>query len=88
MDGKKLVKMANEIAAFFAAEPERKQALEGIASHLKRFWEPRLRKEIFAMLDQGGQGMSEFVVAALREHRAKLEPAGKQAKTAPESPRQ
>ena len=75
MDGRKLVKMANEIAAFFAAEPERKVALEGIAGHLKRFWEPRMRKEIFAVLDQGGQGMSEHVVAALVEHRGKLEPA-------------
>ena len=77
MDGKKLVKMANEIAAFFAAEPERKVALEGIAGHLKRFWEPRMRKEIFAVLDQGAQGMSEHVVAALKEHRARLEPAAK-----------
>jgi formate dehydrogenase subunit delta len=77
MDGKKLVKMANEIASFFAAEPERKTALEGIAGHLKRFWEPRMRREIFAMLDQGVSGMSEFVVAALKEHRAKLEPAAK-----------
>ena len=77
MDGRKLVKMANEIAAFFAAEPERKVALEGIASHLKRFWEPRMRREIFAVLDQGGQGMSEHVVAALKAHRAKLEPAAK-----------
>jgi len=36
-----------------------------------------MRREIFAMLDQGVSGMSEFVVAALKEHRAKLEPAGK-----------
>jgi formate dehydrogenase subunit delta len=77
MDGKKLVKMANEIAAFFAAEPERKVALEGIAGHLKRFWEPRMRREILAVLDQGGQGMSEHVIAALKEHRGKLEPAAK-----------
>jgi formate dehydrogenase subunit delta len=45
------------------------------AAHLKRFWEPRMRKEIFAVLDQGGQGMSEHVVAALVEHRGRLEPA-------------
>jgi len=75
MDGKKLVKMANEIGAFFAAEPNRKVALEGIAGHLKRFWEPRMRREIFAVLDRGqDHGMSEPVAAALTEHRRTLEP--------------
>lgn len=78
MDGKRLVKMANEIAVFFAAEPERKVALEGIASHIKRFWEPRMRREIFAVLDRGqDHGMSEYVVGALQEHRRVLEPAAR-----------
>ena len=78
MDTKKLVKMANDIAAFFAAEPERKAAVDGIAGHLKRFWEPRMRKEILAALDRGEvQGMSDLVVAALKGHRQTLEPAGR-----------
>ena len=75
MDQKKLVKMANEIAAFFAAEPERKVALEGIATHLKKFWEPRMRRAIFEALDAGGAGMSEHVREALTAHRQKLTPA-------------
>ena len=74
MDGRKLVKMANEIAAFFAAEPERRVALEGIAGHIKRFWEPRMRTAIFAVLDAGGDGMSEHVKEALAAHRRVLEP--------------
>ncbi len=74
MDGKKLVKMANEIAAFFAAEPERTVALEGIAGHLRRFWEPRMRTAIFAALDTGGDGMSPHVKDALTAHRQTLEP--------------
>ncbi|MBL9077567.1 MAG: formate dehydrogenase subunit delta [Planctomycetes bacterium] len=77
MDGRKLVRMANDIAAFFAAEPERKVALDGIASHLRRFWEPRMRREILALLDQGGEGMSEHVRDALRAHRRALEPAAR-----------
>ena len=78
MDQKKLVKMANEIASFFAAEPERKVALEGIAGHLKRFWEPRMRREFLTLFDRdGGQGMHELVVEALRSHRQKLEPAAR-----------
>ena len=78
MDTKKLVKMANDIAAFFAAEPERKAAVDGVAGHLKRFWEPRMRKEILAALDRGEtQAMNELVVEALRGHRNMLEPAGR-----------
>jgi formate dehydrogenase subunit delta len=78
MDARKLVTMANQIAAFFAAEPDRKVAVEGTANHLKRFWEPRMRREILAQLDRGGEhGMSDLVVEALRTFRGSLEPAAK-----------
>jgi formate dehydrogenase subunit delta len=76
MDRRKLVKMANEIAAFFAAEPDRAVAVEGVANHLKRFWEPRMREQILAALDAGeAAGMHALVVEALRGHRQKLQPA-------------
>lgn len=76
MDGNKLVKMANQIAAAFGADPDRKMAVESTAGHLKRFWEPRMRREIFAVLDRGGDhGMSPIVVDALQQHRQALEPA-------------
>jgi formate dehydrogenase subunit delta len=75
MDGKKLVKMANDIAAFFAVEPTHQAAVDGVAGHLKRFWEPRMRRELLAQLDAGGDhGMHDLVVEALRTQRAKLEP--------------
>jgi formate dehydrogenase subunit delta len=76
MDGTKLVHMANQIAAFFAAEPDRNVAIEGVATHLKRFWEPRMRREILAMVDSGQvKGMHELVLAALQGHRQNLQPA-------------
>ncbi len=46
-----LVKMANEIGRFFEAYPDRTEARDAIASHLKRFWDPRMRREIRAHLD-------------------------------------
>ena len=67
MDGKKLVKMANEIAAFFAAEPERRVALQGIATHLKKFWEPRMREEIRRHVSRGGEGMSSIAIQAVKK---------------------
>ncbi len=76
MDALKLVKMANEIAAFFESEPDHAVAVDGVAQHIKRFWEPRMRRGIFAWLDQqGGAGLSPLALEALRTKRALLAPA-------------
>jgi formate dehydrogenase subunit delta len=75
LKAQKLVKMVNEIAAFFEAEPDRNAALEGVAGHLKRFWDPRMRREIVRYVDeQGGEGLKETALAAIRAHRDKLVP--------------
>lgn len=75
MDQRKLVKMANEIAMFFEAEPERAAALEGIASHLRRFWEPRMRRALLAHAASGGEGLRDSVREALKVHGERLAPA-------------
>jgi formate dehydrogenase subunit delta len=73
MDAHKLVKMANEIASFFEGEPERAVVLEGIAGHLKRFWDPRMRREILRWMDERqGEGLKDSVRAAIDAHRDKL----------------
>ena len=67
--------MANRIADFFQADPDRQAALEGIAGHLKRFWDPRMRREILRLLDaHQTQDLSPLVIDALRAHRQLLEP--------------
>lgn len=40
--------MANDIANFFHAEPDRNLAIDSISGHLRKFWEPRMRKQIIA----------------------------------------
>jgi len=76
VDAHKLVKMVNEIASFFEAEPDRNAALEAVAGHLKRFWDPRMRREIVRFVDeQGGEGLKETALLAIRTHRDKLVPA-------------
>jgi formate dehydrogenase subunit delta len=73
MDAHKLVKMANEIASFFEAEPDRAVMLEGVAGHLKRFWDPRMRREILQWVDEHqGEGLKDSVRAAIAAHRDKL----------------
>ena len=75
MDAHKLVKMVNEITAFFESDPDRNAVLEGVAGHLKRFWDPRMRREIVQYVDeQGGEGLTETALLAIRTHRAKLLP--------------
>ena len=69
-----LVQMANRIGEFFQAMPERSEAMAGIATDLKRFWEPRMRHELAAHVDQqGGQGLMPLVLDALTLHRAVLD---------------
>ncbi|MCA8953986.1 MAG: formate dehydrogenase subunit delta [Planctomycetes bacterium] len=76
MDGKKLVRMANDIAAFFRAEPVRADAIAGVVGHLRKFWDPRMRRELLALHDAGGEGMDELVKEALQSHRDGFVPAG------------
>ncbi len=76
MDLDNLIVMANKIGQFFAALPDRDEALAGIAEHVKKFWEPRMRAEILAALGtESGAQLSEIVTAALTAHRAMLQPA-------------
>jgi formate dehydrogenase subunit delta len=77
MDPANLVQMANRIGDFFAALPDPEQAREGVATHLCRYWAPRMRRQILAQLDRGEvEGMSRLVREALVHHREKLEPTG------------
>ena len=74
MDIDKLVQMANRIGEFFQAMPDRAEAMAGIATHLKRFWEPRMRHQLAAHVDQrGGAGLMPLVHEALTLHRAVLD---------------
>lgn len=68
MSHEKLVMMANQIGIFFVSQ-KHGDAVAATADHLRKFWEPRMRKAIVAHLDAGGTGLSPVVrdaVAALR----------------------
>ena len=65
----KLVYMANQIGAFFRSQGG-EAAVKGTAEHIKKFWDPRMRKAIFAHLDGGGTGLDPNVrdaVEALKQ---------------------
>jgi formate dehydrogenase subunit delta len=64
----KLVYMANQIGKFFDSQGD-KAAVEGVASHIKKFWDPRMRNAILAHLDAGGAGLDPNVKAAIEKLR-------------------
>lgn len=66
MDVQRLVAMANDIAAFFAAEPDPAAAAEQVASHLKKFWEPRMREQIRRHAQAGGAGLSALALQGVK----------------------
>ncbi len=42
------------------------EAVEGIADHIRQFWDPRMRSALFAHLDGGGGGLDPLVLEAVR----------------------
>ena len=72
----KLVRMANQIGEFFAAEPDAQAAQLGIAEHLRKFWAPSMRRELLDALDQPGaaDALAPLVRSALLQHRDALTP--------------
>jgi len=68
MDIDNLVHMANRIAEFFEAMPDQAEARDGVAQHLQRYWEPRMRRELVAHVQTNqGAGLRPLVLAAVRE---------------------
>ncbi|MBV8773343.1 MAG: formate dehydrogenase subunit delta [Deltaproteobacteria bacterium] len=55
MDIHHLVKMANDIGTFYETLPDRTEAVSSIATHLKNFWEPRMRREIIDHAQRGSE---------------------------------
>jgi formate dehydrogenase subunit delta len=64
MSPDRLIYMANQIGKFFASQG-RDKAVPGIAEHIRKFWDPRMRSEILAHLDAGGAGLAPDVRDAL-----------------------
>ena len=57
MNIERLVTMVNDIGHYFAADSDHVAGAAAIADHLKRFWEPGMRKQIVAHLAAGGEGL-------------------------------
>ncbi|MBS7662414.1 formate dehydrogenase subunit delta [Pseudomonas lalucatii] len=80
MNATQLIKMANQIGAFFASQPNPAQARADFAVHLKKQWDPQMRVALYAHIDAtAGEGLSAFALEAMRDQRAEIEPVAKSA---------
>ncbi|HLX16707.1 MAG TPA: formate dehydrogenase subunit delta [Bradyrhizobium sp.] len=75
MSPDRLIYMANQIGKFFQNQGHDK-AVQGIAEHIRKFWDPRMRSAIFAHLDAGGAGLDTNVrdaIATLKATNAEMQ---------------
>jgi formate dehydrogenase subunit delta len=65
MKDQDLIRMANQIAKAFAAYPE-EEAITEARTHIHKFWEPRMRRQITDYVANGGEGLLPVAVAAIK----------------------
>jgi len=81
MDIANLIRMANRIGDFFEALPDREEALEGVANHIQKSWEPRMRTALLDFLARHADGqageirLQPIVLEAVTRNRERLAPA-------------
>ncbi|MBO0905434.1 formate dehydrogenase subunit delta [Jiella sonneratiae] len=76
MERDKLVYMANQIAKFFESAKEGARS-KGVADHINKFWEPRMRTQLFERVDGGRtDGMHPLVLEAMGAIRRPETPGG------------
>ncbi|SOB94714.1 formate dehydrogenase subunit delta [Rhodobacter maris] len=62
MSQEKLIRMANQIAAFFAVQ--RGDQAEAVAAHISESWAAPMRAALLTHIAEGGTGLDALVIAA------------------------
>lgn len=65
MNPQYLVSMINDVSTFYATQGTVSEAAASVESHVARFWEKRMRKQIIDHLRSGGEGLSDVSRAAV-----------------------
>jgi formate dehydrogenase subunit delta len=63
MSAEKITRMANQIAQFMESKPHA-EGVTLLAAHINDFWDPRMRRQLFELLDAGGEGFRPLVLDA------------------------
>jgi formate dehydrogenase subunit delta len=68
MSPEKMIRMANQIAVFFETKPHQ-EGVEGVADHINKFWEPRMRRQLLDHIATGGAGLRPLMLDAASGYR-------------------
>ena len=61
-----LIKMANQITDFWEGEAGNEAAVKEVATHLRRYWEPRMRAQMITYYhERQGSGLNDIAKAAV-----------------------
>ena len=60
MSAEKITRMANQIAQFMESKPHA-EGVSLLAAHINDFGDPRMRRQLFELLDAGGAGFRPLV---------------------------
>lgn len=63
MSAEKITRMANDIAKFMESKPH-DEGVTLFAAHINDFWDPRMRRQFFEIVDAGGAGLRPLVLDA------------------------
>jgi formate dehydrogenase subunit delta len=63
MQTQDMIRMANQISEFFKSYTER-EAIDGIADHISKFWDPSIRRDFLSHIEAGGAELSDLVKKA------------------------
>jgi formate dehydrogenase subunit delta len=66
MDVRDLIRMANQIAGFFAAYPH-EQAVKETVYHIEHFWDPRMRRQLANYIAKTGEGLEPIALEAAKK---------------------
>jgi formate dehydrogenase subunit delta len=69
MDSETLTRMANQIADFYTPYSD-DEAVEGIAAHITKFWEPRMREGLLAAHKSTPDAFKPRVSSAIKRLKA------------------
>jgi formate dehydrogenase subunit delta len=75
-----LIRLANRIGQFFEAMPDRATSIDSIADHIRRFWDPRMRRALLDYLHLHPDGrlgettLLPICLEAITLHRERLDP--------------
>lgn len=78
----KLVRMANQIADFFAPYPHADQAA-GVRRHLHAFWSSVMKRDLARHIKMGGEGLQQIVIEATEADIAAWSRVGPEPDSAP-----